>query len=329
MKNIISILMLTSIFFSCVNKETTENKHSTSENKNNYNILTVDNINNNEPISRLLDDEEFILSIKEAILYNNRDTLTVYKNNQKNSESFIINNENVFLTKIDETPGWFYLKSTRNEVEGYVYIYDISEKSFYGDLEQNEKSGNYYRYQINAEYKINKQNENINRYGPLLIINHNGKITEFLDTFNTYKDIFGEKFLIINYYPENNELLILETYWQGASMFIYNLEHNEYRCKNIDIPYYNNTRTYMVTFSFNEDFGLFKSMSIKLFIIRNGFYEEIYNEFITIDKKWLYKGIFWINNNEVHIDYGESGKIIFKIGNELNIINTLVPLFPE
>jgi len=267
-------------------------------------------------------NDEFILSIKGAIYYNNRDTLTVYENYSKESDYILIKNQYVFLIKTDESPDWYYLISSNYEAEGYVYLYDITEKSFYGNLEENKRNGNYYRNLQNTEYEIIKQNENIKRYGPLLTISQNGKTTEFLDT--NYGSVEGEKYLLLDYYPKYNELLILKQYWESSNMFIFNLNIGTYSCKNIDKPFFNNSRTNMLSLAFIENIGLFTICSIKLFKINNGIYEEIYNENININNKWYLQKINWINNNEVNLDYGEFGKIIININdNVVNVINNL------
>ena len=258
-------------------------------------------------------NDEFILSIKEAIYYNNRDTLIVYENSSKESNNILIKDEYVFLIKIDVSPGWYYLISSNYEAEGYIYIYDISEKSFYGNLEENKKSANYYKYLQNTEYEIISQNENIKRYGPLLTINQDGKTAEFLDTY--YGSIEGKKYLLLDNYPEFNELLILEQYWESEYMFIFNLDSNTYSCKNIEKPYFNNTRSFMLSLVFTENIGSYTIYFLKFYKIAGSIYEELYNENINIDNSWRLQKIDWVNNNEVHIDYGESGKIIFDINN--------------
>jgi len=306
----LTILLLTIILLSCTNKETTENKNALLDNNN-------DNID-----IELNDPFDFILSTEGTIKYLNRDTLILYKSNSKDSESIIIDHKDVFLTKVEETPGWYYLVAKYREIEGYIYIYDISKKSFYGEVETDEESRNY-RFHIVKEYNLINQYENINRYGPLITINHHGKVLEYIDTFDGF---FGYFYRFIEYYPEINELLIEKASLAGVFNFIYNLEYSEYRCENIYMPYFNNTRTYMISMRYSDSLSEAKAYELKIFKINNGFYEEIYNEQVNIHDTWSLNYIRWINNNEVQLNYGEAGILTFKIDNKVTISSSLIKI---
>jgi hypothetical protein len=265
-------------------------------------------------------DNKWIVNIEGAIFYNNRDTLTVYN---KGSGSFLTDYKNIFLIRMDGTPDWFYLISDDYEIQGYIYIYSISEKSFYGDLDKMKRSGNYYESLLNAEYEIIRQHKNIKRYGPLITIEHGGKVTELWDTI--YGLSGGIKYLLLDYFPEYNEILIIEQYREGSYNFIYNLEFDEYRCERIDEPYFNNPRTYLITMAFGENIGDYILKDIKIYKISNGYYEKIYEQSsIHINREWhSNETIRWINDNKVCIDYGKAGSIIFNIGNEISVEDTL------
>ena len=267
-----------------------------------------------------------IMSLEGAIEYYNNDTLMVYEKNTRESVSFPTNYNNIFLIKIEETPGWYYLISYDYKAQGYIYLYDISENSYYGNLEGDGKNGPFPKSWLKTEYEIIKQNQNIKRYGPLLLINHNGKTTEFLDTRYGY-GLAGHRYLLSDYYPEYNEILINRTWWEGWENYIYNLEYEEYRCERIEIPYFNNTRTVLLSLVYLDNIGLFSIQTLKLFKINNGFYEEIFNQNIDIDHKWSLKNVSWINDQEARIDYGEAGEIIVKIkDDDINIVKNLVPI---
>jgi hypothetical protein len=270
-------------------------------------------------------DNEWIVEIKGAIFYNNRDTLTVYASNTKESDNFLTDYKNVFLIRIDEPLGWFYLTSNDYKIQGYVYLYDISEKSFYGDLEKMKRSGNYYESLLNTEYEIIKRHKNIKRYGPLITINHKDRITEIWDTsYGLYR---GIQYLLLDYYPEYNEILIYEQYYEGFYNFIYNLEFNEYRCERIDVPYFNDARTYLITKIYIEGMSRHFEERIKIYKINNGYYEIIYEKTIEISSE-LYstETIKWINDDKVCIDYDKAGSITINIGNEISVENDLVPV---
>ncbi|MCL2800495.1 MAG: hypothetical protein FWD28_01875 [Treponema sp.] len=306
------IIFLALACFSCINKEIT------AENKNEdlINMLSISNFE--------LRKEPLINPINGYIKYRNRDTILMYKENTKESECFLIDHKYVYISQTEKSPGWHLIISQDYEAEGYIFLNDISQKSFYGDLEENENSGNYYQYLQNTEYKVIEQHSNINRRGPLLAINHNGKTANFWDTHNG--DIDGIKYLLLDYYPDNNELLVLQQYWEGSSMFIYNLNFNEYRCRDIDFPYFNDSRTYMLSFVFIEDIGLFSQYSLKLFEVTNSYYNEILNLSVNIINNNSLMEITWNSNNNAYINFGEQGSIILEIGENVNIINNMLSL---
>jgi len=189
-----------------------------------------------------------------------------------------------------------------------------------------KKSGNYYESLLNTEYEIIKQHKNIKRYGPLIKIDHNGKTTEFLDNHYEMNLAGSIKYLLLDYFPEYNEILISKHYYEGSYNSIYNLEFDEYRCERIEYPYFNNPRTYLLSMVFVDNIGPYFLKSIKIYKISNGYYEKIYERSVDVNKEWYFdETIRWINDNTVCIDYGEAGSIIINIGNEISIKNT-VPL---
>jgi len=266
----------------------------------------------------LINDEDCIYFIENAMLYLNRDILKIYNDTSFESNFTYTNYDEFFLFKHDELPGWYYLISGDCEEEGFIYIYEISSESFYGNQEENVRSGNYYQYMQNTEYEIVMKYNNLKRYGPLLLITNNNKTIEFFDTRNGGPG--GIKYLLLDYYTNYDELLILKQYWEGASMSIYNIKNDEFRCENIFNPVFNNSRTYMVSLDFNQEIS---SYSLKLFSINNGFYKEIYNDNIVVDFDWKLNKVFWINEKNICIDYGEIGKITIEIGNVIRVIDNM------
>jgi len=271
-------------------------------------------------------NENLILAIDGACSYINKSTLTVYEKSSKDSNYFIINHKNIFLFKQEETSGWYYLISDNYESEGFIYIYDISINSFYGNLEENKNSNNYYTYMLNKEYEIVMRHENIQRNGPLLTVNHNKKKIEFFDTRFGSVVPPGINYLLLDYYVEYDEILILEQYYQGINMFIFNLNAEEYRCRDINIPYFNDSRTFMISISFFEHVLSTSIYSLKIFNTNNGFYNEIYNHYIEKENKFILNNIIWTDDNNAYLDYGGTNRIYIEIGNTVNIDNNLPPL---
>jgi hypothetical protein len=153
------------------------------------------------------------------------------------------------------------------------------------------------------------------------MIKHNENIIEFWDEFSGR--VAGYKILLLDYYLEYNEILILEQYYEGTNYFIYNLEFEEYRCKDIENPSFNISRTYLCSISYLDDLGDIFRYTINLFRINNGFYQEIFKEDLYIQRNWRLENILWINDYEVHIDYEDAGKIIIKIGDDIQYINNM------
>jgi len=269
--------------------------------------------------------DNIIFRIEGAIEYYNNDILVVYERNTKESDSFPTNHNTVFFIEIEETPGWYYLLSDDYEIQGYIYLYDISEKSFYGNLEGDGENGYTPKSRLKTEYEIIKQNQNIKRYGPLLSIDHNGKTIAFLDTYN---GISGKINLLLEHYPEYNEILMYEQYYEGGYYFIFNLEQEEVRCKLAMYPYFNTSKTYFISYGWESEA---LNTTLRIYKINNGFYEEIFNRDIFTDHFYTsspLRSISWINDQEAYIDCGEAGRIIVKTDDKgnFNVVNNLAPL---
>lgn len=309
-KYLLLIISFSVLCYSCVNKKTKENVISQEPEPS--------------PANENLSYETFynglIWYIEGAIKYYNNDTLTVYTKNTKESDSILTDYNNVFLINKDKTSNWFYLISTDSEIQGYVFIYDISEESFYGNLEGSGKNGPLYKSDLKTEREILKQYQNIKRYGPLLVINHNNKNIELWDSYNG-RD--GKLNLLFDYYPEYNEILIREHYWEGAQSFIYNLKYEEVRCALPMLPYFNASRTYLI--SFDWETYVVMDVILRIFKVNNGFYNEIYNTNMYLDTHHSINNIVWINDQEALIDCGEAGNVIVEINDEIKVTNNLVP----
>jgi hypothetical protein len=337
-KRIIYFILIAFFCCSCVNKKTQKNENIDKSEILEKNEI-IDKIDmsplklREDKIIKFNDDEiimagDLILSIKSkgAIDYVNRDILTVYTDYTKESDRFLTDYKGVYLIGIDENPDWFYLISYDKEIQGYIYIYDISEKSFYGDLDKMKTSGNYYESLLNTEYEIIKRHKNIKRYGPLLTIEHSGKVTKIWDTGNGFPPV--KKHLLLNYYPKYNEVLMLQQYYEGSRNFIYNLEFDEYRSEDIGDPYFNNARTFLATVVYIEDIGTYIIKSVEIHRISNGYYERIYEKSVEIKEEWYYnETIRWINDNKVCFDYGKAGSITINIGNDISFESTLALVF--
>jgi hypothetical protein len=248
--------------------------------------------------------------------YYNKDSIKVYKECNKESESFFVTKKELKFHKIQGIKDWLYLSADNSDDDnyGYIYVYDISEKSFYGNIEENMKSYNGYKMSLGSEYLITQRYKNIKRYGPLLAINHNNKTAEFWDSFSSFSYTI-DKYLILEYYPKYNEVLIRVSHWEGVEEFIYNIESG-YKCYT-GIPYFNSSRTYMISLLMP-----YVESSLRIYSINNGLYTML-KEIELIDNEldeYIYNvNVVWLNDNNAQITLDNSGSMLIEIGKEVKI----------
>jgi hypothetical protein len=251
--------------------------------------------------------------------YYNYDTIKVYKECNKESESFFVTKKELQFRKIQGINDWLYLTSGYPECEeGFVYIYDISEKSFYGNIEETKKSGNWYTSFKASEYETIQRYKNIKRYGPLLTINHNNKTVDFWDSFLGINEVANKKYLLFDYYPDYNEILIYTQFYEHSTASIFNLESEKSVCF-VEIPYFNNSRTYMITMILEWRSWL---SALRIYAINNG----LYNMLKEIEFNWqdeaalIYiEDVVWLNDTNAQITFNDSNSMLVEIGKEVKI----------
>ena len=257
--------------------------------------------------------------------YHNNDILKIYTKCTKDSEYFITSKEYLKLHKIESIQDWLYLSGDNldDDEHGFIYIYDISEKSFYGDIDDYKTTGDYWRDFWNnlykTEYEIIKRHQNIKRYGPLLTITHNHKTIEFWKSFCLpFSENKAESYLLLDYYPEYNEIVIRVQYYEGSTNYIFNLESEEYRCFFNLSPYFNRTRTYMI--SLYHEHG--NNSSLQIHAINNGFYKKIkeIKFYDGPDDPIKIINVVWISDTKAQIDFDKFDTMLIEIGEEIKII---------
>jgi len=237
------------------------------------------------------------INISENFCQYKIDFINLYNSNNKKSHFIEIKNKDVLLFKIPENDEWLYCFVSDN-IYGYLNIYDISEKSFYGNFEENKKSGNHYKMLLIKEYELLKKYTNIKRYGPLLEITINNNVIKFWDSFVGEKVTQQYHYQLLDYYKGYDEILIRKQLWEGSEDYIYNLKLANYVCKIGDIPYFNKSRNAVFSLIYDGDPGLY----LRLFLVNNKIYEKIIDEYIPLHYDFSING-FWINNDEFQIDY--------------------------
>ncbi|MDR0322076.1 MAG: hypothetical protein LBI28_11280 [Treponema sp.] len=329
MKKVIFIIILISqLFFGCKrNQNTIINTYQESDNSTNIDeqylysesiegIIVQDNINSDRPI--IIGDviqfsDSYSVDIWNEHCYYKIDNINIYETYNKESNFQKITDSNIKLFKLPYTEDWLYCYVT-NDVRGYIYIYDISKESFYGDFEENRKSFNFYRMLLIREYEIITKYSNFRRYGPLLEINYNNTVIRFWDSFTGE---MAQRYQLLDYYEGTNEIFIREQYYEGSSNHIYNLRLNNYVCTHIgNLPIFNERRSFVFsTYVFYAD-----PMKLKIFSIANGIYENILDVKIFEDEYINIINQYWINNNEFIIETEENGNLLVKINRNIELI---------
>jgi hypothetical protein len=241
----------------------------------------------------------FVINISENYHEYKIDYIRIYYSNNKASQYIEVKNEDVFLYKLPGKCDWLYCYVS-DYMHGYLYVYDISKESFYGNFDKNRESGNYYLMSLIVEYELLNNYSNVKRYGPLLEIKYNNNVIRFWDSFPGEK-AGRHRYLLLDYYAQYNEILLLKQFWEGSKAYIYNIKTAEYVCEIDDTPYFNESRDAVCSFVYGYgDPGV----SLKLFLIKDGIYKEILNEYISLHYISSNKG-FWINNDEFQIEFIE------------------------
>lgn len=252
--------------------------------------------------------------------------MTVYSKCTKESKYFILEKGEVELHKIKGVNDWLYLTKgyVDNEVYGFVYLYDISEKSFYGeDIEEKKPLEDYWdNYRRNLrkkEYELVKKYQNIKRYGPLLTIKHNNKTLEFWKNFCfPFRESSAKNYLILDYYPNYNEILLLTGYYANSFINIYNLDFQENRCSITEAPFFNQSRTNMI--SIDRDFG--SNSKLVIYEIKDGSYKLIKKIDLDDgpDNPTNIVNVEWLSDKEAKIILDKIDSMHIKINNEVEIL---------
>jgi hypothetical protein len=284
----------------------------------------------NKEIERIINIEDESEMLDNYFSYK-IDTINIYETYSKYSNYFKITNKEVKLYRIDDTDDWLYCYIT-NDMNGYIYIYDISKESFYGDFEENERSYNYYRMQLIKEYELLLRHSNVKRYGPLLEIFYNNNTIKFWNSFTSQTDTGKGRYrrLLLEYYEEYNEIIIQEYYYEGISNKIFNLKLNDFVCEIGNYRFFNESRN--AVFAFSYPYGNV-GVDIQIFLINNGNYIKVKEIFISEDYYNSLNG-YWENNEKFKIIANSSKEDnIFEMtlrckGSDFEFFNESEKLYP-
>ena len=231
------------------------------------------------------------ISMWENWLFYDIDDIRVYEKTTKDSNYTHIHNERVHLVKLDENEDWLYTASRKSGTEGFIFIYDISEESFYGN-EYEKKS---------KEYKIIQEHPNIKRFGPLLVIYFNNNVIKIWGEFISEFGMQGN--YLYDYYPKYNEVLIKTVYYEDGDYSIFSLRRNEYICRGIfGYPRFNPSGNRL--FSIGEYYN--EGLKLQIYEKRGGYFRLDKEE--SLDSRYSEHGIQnveWINYIKAVVHYEE------------------------
>ena len=255
-----------------------------------------------------------VVYLSESYIYSWWSTvnlINIYDSPDKKSRSSKIKDTNAYVLRLPEYDAWLYLVSEDLMRHGFVWVYDFSEKSFYGDFEKNAVSGNRLQSLLIKEYEVIKKHRNVKRYGPLLEIDYSGKTMRF------WKDGGGDSvvsYLILEYYEEPAEFLLYTQFYEGSEFTVHSLRTGGgLLCKFEGMPFFNKSRD--AVFSVDCAYGE-EAAFLKIFSVHAGNYTQIKNADIReYAVEGAYKEAGWVNDNEIRIDCGEKGVITARRAN--------------
>jgi hypothetical protein len=218
------------------------------------------------------------------------DSIKVYEKTARNADYTQLSDEKVHLFRLKDNEDWLYLRSLNSDIDGFIFIFDISEKSFYE-----------YRGEIaSEEYKIIQGYQYFKRYGPLLIIYYENKEKRFWDGFGGETRSWLE--YVVDYYHDYNEVLLQTRFWEGSSYFIYNLQYNAIVDNIIDTPRFNPSRDRFFSIGSFYD----EEPELQIYLKDGVGYKLLRKE--TMDYKYydMYiKNVEWLNNTKARITFSE------------------------
>jgi hypothetical protein len=237
------------------------------------------------------------------------DSIKLYYTQTIESAYKKIVNTFVILYKNDSNDEWLYLVTNDLKNYGFIRVEDISENSFYGNLTNNMNSGNFYTKRLNQEYSVRKTHENIERYGPLLMIKLDTKIVKIWDAFSVRGWNSVKDHLLIDIF-ENNDLLLYVQRYEGGFYVIYNMDKEDQVAIFNEVPLFNENKSAFVSYgSFYSEAPTFELYSIN----KNEYKKEkeanicallgINENFYPYPK---YE-IKWLNNTTLEIKYENIG----------------------
>lgn len=215
---------------------------------------------------------------------------------------------NVFYIVEQSEKKYWYLILTDEKVIGWVNIlenkeffkeYHYSQVSDYKKIEETE---NWSQKNLFLEKTFSNSDFSINRIGPLLEIEKDGKIIEFFNTINSYDggyftciDVIYDKYLIIE-----------EDFKERTVVYIWDFEENKALLKLDTLPVFSEDKTMFYTLVGTR--GAHDPYTIKIFQYYENKFELKYEEAIYPHKDFGMYNLYedaWVNNSEILLLFSE------------------------
>jgi hypothetical protein len=255
--------------------------------------------------------------------YNHKiDAIRVYEGTNKTSSFTEIADTEVLLYQLPDNEDWLYLTTSNdnsydprpdhNKPHGFIYVYDISEKSYYGDIE-NEAESDDDEYQVSnhaLEYALVKKYPRFKRHGPLFEIEHNKEKIKIWDAF-IYDN---RRYNVIDYYPENDTILVHKTFTWHPPYSIRSLQKGgELVWTFGGHVYFNKARNAVVICDY--DYGP-EAKYLHMYVIKDGLYVRVDPGIEKYIKEGHLKGPVtgarWINDNEAELSLRGADSLFIK-----------------
>jgi hypothetical protein len=225
------------------------------------------------------------------------DSIKLYHNkNRKGSYREI---QNIFATlfRLDNEDDWLYLVTEDIQTYGFIRIEDLAEQSSYGYLRD--------KWQNDENPAINGNN-NVQRYGPLLVIETKNKTIKIWDSF---KKNWGTQIYVLRDILDDDNLLFSAHIYEGGRYFIYNIsQEKEIVAFNFGKILFNETRTALVAYGSRE----YEPPTLELYSIDAHEYKkeiviDTYTLFNISENASPYYELEWENNDRFIMTYRDIG----------------------
>ncbi|MBN1241464.1 MAG: hypothetical protein JXA15_02005 [Spirochaetales bacterium] len=198
---------------------------------------------------------------------------------------------------------------------GWVNVRDFDDDDFYGDLESRAKSGNYFESLLPREYALTRPGSPFRRHGPLLVADRGGREVRI---WNHAGGLVGSRYYLLLDAPEDGLVLLLEQWWEGGFMLLFDLDREAEAARVYNEPVFNPERSRF--FAWGEVYG--EALAFELFERVPGGFERVPTEPVS---RYGEAGgrdlptLSWDGNGRILADFGEGLVLALSAENGWNL----------